>query len=142
MHKFEQVILNCAFRFCRLCISKSTCAFLPWSCALYQNYSSLPRRSKLYIACSDFLCKNWSSLMPLLLLFRKRSHSRRLFACKRAHNAFGSLPIFCESACRCRCFYGAAFLKICRCRSIRYVWIFVRHYQFFNSNIVDDIIFI
>ena len=58
----------------------------------------LPRRSKLYIACSDFLCKNQSSLMPLLLLFRKRSHSRRLFGCKRPHNAFGSLPTFCEAA--------------------------------------------
>ena len=29
---------------------------------------------------------------------RKRSHSRRLFGCKRPHNAFGSLPTFCEAA--------------------------------------------
>ena len=27
-----------------------------------------PRRSKLYIACSDFFCKSQSALMPLLLL--------------------------------------------------------------------------
>ena len=37
--------------------------------------SPAPRRSKLYIACSDFLCKNQSLLMPPLLLYRKR-HAR------------------------------------------------------------------
>ena len=45
-----------------------------------------------------FYAKNRSSLMPLLLLIRKRSRSRRLLACKRAHDAFGSLPTFCERA--------------------------------------------
>ena len=38
------------------------------------------------------------TLASLLLLFRKMSRSRRLFACKRAHNAFGSLTTFCECA--------------------------------------------
>ena len=33
---------------------------------------------------------------PSFLLFRKRSRLRRLFACKRAHKAFGSLPTFCD----------------------------------------------
>ena len=37
--------------------------------------------------------------MPLLLLFRKRSRSRRLLICKRIRNAFGSLPTFCEYVC-------------------------------------------
>ena len=45
-----------------------------------------------------FFAKNQSALMPLLLLYRKRSHLRRLFSCKRLHNAFGSLPTFCEAA--------------------------------------------
>ena len=44
-----------------------------------------------------FFAKNQSSLMPLLLLIRKRSRSHRLFVCKRTRNAFGSLPTFCES---------------------------------------------
>ena len=71
---------------------------------------SAPRRSKLYIACSDFcLQKSEHGNMPLLLLFRKRSHSRRLFGCKRPHNAFGSLPTFCEEST-----YGAnIFLREC-----------------------------
>ena len=60
--------------------------------------SSPPRQSKLYIACSDFFAKNQSSLMPLLLLIRKRSRSHRLFLCKHTRNAFGSLRTFCESA--------------------------------------------
>ena len=30
--------------------------------------------------------------------FRKRSRARRLFACKRAHDGFGSLPTFCGDA--------------------------------------------
>ena len=45
-----------------------------------------------------FFAKNQSALMPLLLLYRKRSHLRRLFSCKRLHNTFGSLPTFCEAA--------------------------------------------
>ncbi len=43
-----------------------------------------------------FFCKNRSALMPLLLLFRKKSRSARLFACKRAHDGSRSLPAFCE----------------------------------------------
>ena len=44
------------------------------------------------------LYKNTASLYRLPLLFRKRSRLRRLFACKRTHNAFGSLTTFCECA--------------------------------------------
>ena len=75
---------------------KSTCAFLFWSCALYQNYSALPRRSKAYFALFFFAEKHPPA--ALLLLFRKKPHSRRLFAPTRAHNAFGLLPTFCECA--------------------------------------------
>ena len=45
-----------------------------------------------------FYIKNTASHYQLPLLFRKRSRSRRLFGCKRPHNAFGSLPTFCEVA--------------------------------------------
>ena len=47
---------------------------------------------------SDFCLHKNQSHAPSFLLFRKKAHSRRLFACKRAHNAFGSLPPFCECA--------------------------------------------
>ncbi len=64
---------------------------------------SAPRRSKLYIACSDFCFqKSERGNMPLLLLFRKKARSARLFACKRAHNGSQSLPPFCEMRLR-RC---------------------------------------
>ena len=43
-----------------------------------------------------FLLWQKPSFAPSFLLFRKRSRSRRLFACKRAHNAFGSLSPFCD----------------------------------------------
>ena len=52
---------------------------------------SAPCQSKLYIACSDFLYKNQSSLIPLLFLFVK-SHAQ--FACSfvnalaTAHNCY------------------------------------------------------
>jgi|GEM_PF-5057422 len=36
--------------------------------------------------------------MPLLLLFRKKSRSAQLFACKRAHNVLRSLRTFCGFA--------------------------------------------
>ena len=62
------------------------------------NGSLRPRRSKLYIACSDFLCKNQSSLMPLLLLFRKKARSAQLLTCKRVRNVSLSLPPFCEES--------------------------------------------
>ncbi len=44
--------------------------------------------------CSVFLCRK-NLPTSLLFLFRKRLRSHRLFACKRTHNAFGSLPT-CE----------------------------------------------
>ena len=40
--------------------------------------SAFSHKSKLYIACSDFLCKNQSSLMPLLLLIRKDTFCKKL----------------------------------------------------------------
>ena len=52
----------------------------------------------LYRLLRFFMQKNQSSLMPLLLLLRKKSRSRRLLICKRIRNAFGSLPTFCDSA--------------------------------------------
>lgn len=47
---------------------------------------------------ADFLCKKAALRYRLPLLFHKKAHSRRLFACKRAHNAFGSLLPFCDIA--------------------------------------------
>ena len=52
----------------------------------------------LYRLLRFFYTKNQSSLIPLLLLLRKKSRSRRLLICKRIRNAFGSLPTFCDSA--------------------------------------------
>ena len=55
---------------------------------------------KMLSACYD---KNgraeWylnQELMALLLLFRKKARSARMFACKRARNGLLSLPLFCE----------------------------------------------
>ena len=56
-----------------------------------------PRRGKSF-GLPQFFVKITAALYRLPLLFRKKAHSRRLFACKRAHNAFGSLPPFCECA--------------------------------------------
>ena len=42
-----------------------------------------------------FLFRNQSVLMPLLLLFRKKSRSARLLGCKRPRNGSLSLPTFC-----------------------------------------------
>ena len=53
-----------------------------------------PRRSKLYIACSDFFQKSeraHAAAPP----FCKRSRSARLFGCKRPHDGLLSLPTFC-----------------------------------------------
>ena len=68
----------------------------------HMGFSSLMpkwRRSKLYIACSDFFEKNQSSLMPPLLLFRKKARSAQLLTCKRVRDVSLSLPPFCEYAC-------------------------------------------
>ena len=56
--------------------------------------------------------KSQSVLIPLLLLFRKRSRSRRLFACRRAHDGFGSLPTFCGDAGQC-IFFVVPFQSEC-----------------------------
>ena len=71
--------------------------------------------------------KSWSVLISLLLLFRKRSRSRRLFACKRVHDGFGSLPTFCGDAGQLHLFrstfpyrskarFAPAFLRLCQRR--------------------------
>ena len=60
---------------------------------------SAPATSEWTSLHSDFSLQKNQSYAPSFLLFRKRSHSRRLFGCKRPHNAFGSLPTFCECAC-------------------------------------------
>ena len=54
-----------------------------------------PRRSKVRFAPIFFFKENHPPA-PLLLLFRKKSRSRRLFGCKRPHNGSLSLPTFCE----------------------------------------------
>lgn len=46
-----------------------------------------------------FFIKVIGALISLRLLFRKRLRLLRLFACKRAHNAFAVLPTFCGRAC-------------------------------------------
>ena len=61
----------------------------------------------LYRLLRFFYTKNQSSLIPLLLLLRKKSRSRRLLICKRIRNAFGSLPTFCKLAKR----YIFGFIK-------------------------------
>ena len=59
--------------------------------------SSAPRRSKLRCNQNDHFLSGHFSYAPLLLLFRKKARSSRLFACKRANYAFVSLPPFCEN---------------------------------------------
>ena len=51
---------------------------------------------------SDFSFMKNRRYAPSFLLFRKRSRSRRLFACKRTHNALGSLPTFCDCTAKMR----------------------------------------
>ena len=56
------------------------------------------------ISLAPTFFKSQNVLIPLPLLLRKRSRSRRLFACKRAHDGFGSLPTFCGDAGRLHLF--------------------------------------
>ena len=60
---------------------------------------SAPATSEWTSLHSDFSLQKNRSYASSFLLYRKRSHSRRLFGCKRPHNTFGSLPTFCECAC-------------------------------------------
>ena len=61
--------------------------------------------------CSVFLCQEKHPPAFLLLLVRKKAHLRRLFPCKRAHNAFGSLSPFCEErTCGTWCICFVPFL--------------------------------
>ena len=67
-----------------------------------------PPRSKVRFAPTYFLSKISHPPTSLLLLFRKKARSRRLFACKRTHNAFRSLSPFCELRLRRICIFLAA----------------------------------
>lgn len=58
---------------------------------MYHFWKVNPRRSKHSIDCSDFFAKNQSSLMPLRLLYRKRSRSRQ-FAVANNFFRFLSTP--------------------------------------------------
>ena len=88
-----------------------------------------PRRSKLRCNQNDHFLSGHFSYASLLLLFRKKARSSRLFACKRANYAFVSLPPFCENVpsarlhlycstlpsikdTRIRAFYAFLFLDI------------------------------
>ena len=53
-----------------------------------------PHRSKLCIACSDFL-QNSERAHAAASPFRKKSRLLRLFVCKRTHDASAALPTFC-----------------------------------------------
>lgn len=57
-----------------------------------------PERASEFITCSVFFCKNQSSLISLLFLFRKKARSAYLFVCKRTHNGSLLLPPFYEYA--------------------------------------------
>ena len=58
-----------------------------------------PRRNGLCFVPIFFAQK--SITRAVVPPFRKKARLRRLFGCKRPHNAFGSLPPFCD------CAYGA-----------------------------------
>ena len=60
---------------------------------------------------SDFSMQKNQSHAPSFLLFRKKARSARLFGCKRPHNAFGSLPTFCEQRLRRKYLNGSDFPK-------------------------------
>ena len=67
------------------------------SLAHYQPFASVPSALQaLILLC---LVRKIRLHFQPPLLFRKRSHSRRLLICKRIRNAFGSLPTFYECAC-------------------------------------------
>ena len=70
------------------------------------HISTTSRRAFWFAAF--FISKNTASLYRLPLLFRKRSHSRRLFSCKRLHKVFGSLSTFCELRLRRKYLNGSA----------------------------------
>ena len=68
-----------------------------------------PRRSKVRFAPIFFFKENHPPA-PLLLLFRKKSRSHRLTACKCAvFTPIGSLPTFCGCACRRQSFLSHLF---------------------------------
>ena len=67
-------------------------------CSRLQLVSFLQRKpisERVTLVPIFYFIKNQSPA-PLFLLFRKKSRSARLFACKRAHNGSQSLPTFCE----------------------------------------------
>ena len=78
------------------------------ACGAYISFWQVdPPRSKVRFAPTYFLSKISHPPTSLLLLFRNKARSRRLFACKRAHNAFSSLSPFCELRLRRICIFLA-----------------------------------
>ena len=75
--------------------------------SVVMNIGTTSEQSSL---CSDSLFKENDPPAPLLLLFRKKSRSHRLTACKRAvFTSIGSLPTFCGCACWCQSFLSHLF---------------------------------
>ena len=81
--------------------------------------SAPPRRSKLRCNQNDRLKSGHFSYAPLLLLFRKKAHSARLFGCKRPRDDSLSLPPFCDAD---------AIAKLYRTFKMRYNRIIMRLY--------------
>ena len=111
---------------------------------------SAPATSEWTSLHSDFSLQKNQSYASSFLLYRKRSHSRRLFGCKRPHNAFGSLPTFCECACGAnismvRLFHvGASFISLAliffvkiRVRSCRCSFSFAKRHARLNCSLVN-----
>ena len=72
--------------------------------------SLAPRRSKLYIACSDFLQKSeraHAATPP----FRKKSCSAHLLGCKRPRDVSLSLPTSCGFKSSSAFYAGGFFIK-------------------------------
>lgn len=81
---------------------------ISFSCGLHTSPQAAYRLRRL------FFTKVAGALIPLRFLYREKARSRQLLACKRAHNAFGSLPLFHEHMPTLRCQFSAR-LFVCRC---------------------------
>ena len=87
----------------KLCIACSD--FFTKIRARSRRCSSFPRKAGGFAGTPNISCvslaayifaKAAGALIPLRLLFRKKSRSARLFGCKRPHDGSLSLPTFCE----------------------------------------------
>ena len=80
-------------------------------------------------------CKRKISARFLAPPLRKKSRSRRLFACKRAHNGSGSLPTFCGQIARIFCWVIIHFKSVMNTRTIvvadsaEFATIFLQNYR-------------